>query len=108
MFRKATEQVARADAWISLGTWLKDNWPGIVTMLASLGVGTYAASGIEAVNQLGWGAWVFLGSFFAVLIGLAAALLAHAIGYWRGGFTPSAGTKSQPDYPAHASAMMMW
>jgi hypothetical protein len=83
MFRGVERQLSRANEWITFAAWIRANWPSVVAVCSALGLGSYAASAIETIHALGWGAWIFLGAFFAVTIALAAALLAHAISVFR-------------------------
>ena len=69
----------RAVQWLDLGQWTVH---GIVSAGSLLGLGTFAAAHVSALNNAGWGAWVIFGAFFAAALGLAAALLAWAMESW--------------------------
>jgi hypothetical protein len=81
------EAWAAAYTWLSenlpkLGEWIKDHWASLLAMLGSWGLGTWFASGINAVNEWGWGAWPFVGAIFALIVSLAFWLFSLSL-WWR-------------------------
>jgi hypothetical protein len=78
------EAWAAAYDWLSTNSpkiweWIKDHWWSLLAIAGTLGFGTWFASGIRSVNELGWGAWPFVGAIFAVMVSLAFWLFSHGV-----------------------------
>jgi hypothetical protein len=78
------EAWAAAYDWLStnlpkIWEWIKEHWWSVLAFAGTLGVGTWFASAIRSVNELGWGAWPFFGAIFALMVSLAFWLFSHSV-----------------------------
>jgi hypothetical protein len=101
-FRRLHKAVLHGEPYAALWALAREHWREIVTVLGLGGVGTWFASGIDAISALGWGAWPFAGAIFALLLSLAfwaysrgfSALGSHSEGASAGAKTVKANGKA--------------